>query len=185
MRGITKMILFVLALMVTLPVLAEGNFAKMEYAFRDMDGDTPNKNGANLTVGTELNKTFAVDGKLEARWSNGDDSNFSKRLEAGLTGKLGNAYLRGGVGEKLTPHGNYSYYTIEPGYKFDVTKDLKLVTAYRFRDAFSSEQAEETHQVKLGAEYAIAADKALVASVGRSWGDIQYNSVNLGYAIKF
>lgn len=177
-----------LSLLVVMPMaaLAEGNYAKMEYAFRDMDGDTPNKNGGNLTLGTELSKTFAVEGKLEGRFSNGEDTNFSKRVEGALISQLGGgAYVRTAIGEKISTSGAYSYYSIEPGYKYALSKDLKLGVAYRFRDAFDSEQAEETHQAKVSAEYALAADKALTASFGRSWGDSQYNSVNLGYAIKF
>lgn len=173
----------------TAPEAAKTNFVKLEYAFRDYDADQPNKNGLNLTVGGAIAPRVALDLKTEFRVENGSETT-SNRIEAGATYAVGTyndvAFtVRGAVGEKFTNGDRYSYYAIEPGASYAVNDKLSLNTAYRFRTAFSDSYDDETHQVKVGAAYKVSQNTAILASVGRSWGDSQYNSFNLGYGIKF
>lgn len=198
----TKLVLVALALVATsasaleldkklsvAPVEAKTNFAKIEYAFRDYDGNAANKNGFNLTVGGVVAPGIALDLKTEFRLTNGSET-ISNRVEAGATYDIGTYRdvkfaVRGGLGEKFTNGDNFTYYSIEPSASYAINDDVTVTTSYRFRDAFNNARAEETHQVKVGGAYKLTENTALVASIGRSWGDVQYNSVNVGYRIKF
>ena len=173
----------------TTPVEAKTNFAKIEYAFRDYDGDAANKNGINLTVGGVVAPRIALDLKTEFRLTNGSEA-ISNRFEAGATYAVGTYNdikfaVRGGLGEKFTNGDNYTYYSVEPSASYAINSDVTVTTSYRFRDAFNDARRDETHQVKVGGSYKLTDNTALVASIGRSWGDVQYNSVNVGYGIKF
>lgn len=164
------------------------NFGKVEYAFRDYEGSA-NKNGANITLGREVAPGIKLDGKVEFRHENGSEK-ISNRAEVGATYTYAlltntNVFVRGAVGEKFTDGDSYSYYVVEPGVKLALNKEWAVVSSYRFRDAFNDGRAEETHRAKIGAEYALTKTTVLTADVARSWGDSQYNSVNVGYGFKF
>lgn len=179
-----KILLVTLLALAATTVQAADNFGKIEYAFRDIDGDAPNKNGLNITVGHKFNPSWAIDGKAEIRVENGTES-VSNRLELGTTYSEKNLFVRGSVGEKFKEGSSFAYYTVEPGAKFDLTKDLKLIGSYRYRNAFNTSNDDETHRAQVGAEYSLDKTSAVTASVGRSWGDTQYNSVNVGYKVNF
>lgn len=173
----------------TAPVAAKTNFVKLEYAYRDVDGDAANKQGLNLTVGGVVAPRVALDLKTEFRAENGTQ-NIANRVEAGATYAIGTysdvAFaVRGSVGEKFTSGDRYSYYTVEPSASYAVTDALTVSTSYRLRTAFSDSIDDETHRLNFGTAYKVSQNTAILASVGRSWGDVQYNSFNLGYGIKF
>jgi opacity protein-like surface antigen len=180
------------------------SFGSIEYAFRDYDGNVENQNGINLKLGREVAPGIKIDGVAQFRRENGTE-NTSNRLELGGTYELGNLFVRGAVGRKFASgydtvtvrhhhrsrtvdvgdNDAYSYYAIEPGIKFNLTNKVTLDTTYRYRDTFDSDYQDQTHRVKVGAKYSLTKDTALTASVARSWGDKEYNSFNVGYAIKF
>lgn len=172
------------------------NFGKIEYAFRDYDGNVSNQNGINLTVGREVAPGIVLDANTAFRTSNGNATN-SNRFEIGATYSVPVAdsvsgYIRGGLGYTYgglvnTPvSGNdYTYFAVEPGINYTINKTWIVGASCRFRDAFSDSVQAETHQAKFGAAYALTDASSLTASFGRSWGDAQYNSLNLGYAFKF
>jgi len=164
------------------------NFGSIEYAFRDYDGDTANRNGINLRAGREIAPGIKLDGKVEFRRENGSE-NTANRMEAGATYEIGYLFVRGAVGHRFSSgdsgNGEYGYYSLEPGVKLPVTKALSVSTSYRFRDSFKDDTNAETHQAKLGAEYKLTKTTAITGSVARSWGDQHYNSINVGYSIKF
>lgn len=178
-----KIVLATLLALTTVSAIAADNFGKIEYAFRDVEGD-PNKNGLNLQIGHTFNKAWAVDAKSEFRRENGSDTT-SNRLELGTTYTQGNLFVRGGLGDKFTSGSDYTYYSIEPGFKYEVTDGLKLVTSYRYRNAFNTSNNDEQHRAQVGAEYAVFKEEYVTASFGRTWGDAQYNSVNVGYKVEF
>lgn len=166
------------------------NFGKIEYNFRDYDANVRNQVGGSITLGREVAPGIKLDGKAEFRVANGTDT-ISNRLEVGATyatALVGNwgAFVRGAAGEKFTNGDNYTYFSVEPGVTYALNKDWAFSGSYRYRDAFSDGKAgAETHRVQVGAAYSLTQNTVLTASVGRSLGDVQYNSVNVGYGFKF
>ena len=185
-----------LASFVSMPVAQAADdlksFGKIEYAFRDVDANADNKNGANITIGREVAPGVKFDLKTEFRRENGS-GNTSNRFEVGGTmeNQLSDntrLFVRGAVGEKfISGAGNddFAYYSLEPGVKVGLSKDLTLIGSYRFRDSFSGNDSDETHRVRVGGEYALSNATFVTADVARSLGDTQYNSVNVGYGFRF
>lgn len=173
----------------TTPIEAKTNFAKIDYAFRNYDNKTASQNGINLTVGGVVAPNIALDLTTEFKVENGSKT-ISNRIETGATYTVGTFRdikfaVRGGVGEKFADRSNFTYYTVEPIVSYAVNDDVTVTTSYRFRDAFRTVHADKTHQVSVGGAYKLTENTALVASISRSWGDVQYNSVTVGYGIKF
>jgi opacity protein-like surface antigen len=167
------------------------NFGKIEYAFRDIDGDHANKNGINLTLGREFAPGIKLDAKFEYRNDNSSDQ-VSYRTEVGAAFERTilpstKAFVRTAVGKKFND-GNgddYGYYSIEPGIKYALNNRWAINTSYRFRDTFRNNTAEETHRGKIGVEYALTKTTTVNVDVARYWGDRQYNGINVGYGFKF
>lgn len=179
------LIAFVLGLGLSFSAMAaENNFVKFEYEFNQVDGNHDNGNQFNVQVGHKYDNGIKLDAKGEFARAN-NTGNLGDRFELGAGYELGFLNIRGAVGEKFTNGDQYAYYLIEPGVKVPLDQNLSVFAKYRFRDAFDSGRTEETHRVKLGAEYALTKTTAVEASVARSWGDAQYNTVQVAYAIKF
>ena len=172
-------------------VAADGlNFGKLDYTFRDYDGTGSNRNGAEITLGRQIVPGFVVDGRAELLVTNGSE-NTANRLEAGasilapLTSDI-TGFVRGAVGERFVSGDRYSYYSVEPGVSVALNKEWGVNTSYRFRDSFSSNTVgAESHLFRVGTSYALTENTSVTASIGRVWGDEQYNVVNVGYGFKF
>lgn len=171
-------------LMVSASAWAAGDsFGKLEYAFRDVDG-ADNKSGYNLQVGTKVNDNVDVDGKVQWRRTNGTGSS-STRFEVGSTLHEEHFYVRGGIGQKFVGADDYTFYSIEPGVKCKLSKDLTVTTAYMYRDTFDSSINDKNHAVRFSADYKITSNGSVTGSVGRYWGDTEYDAVNVGYKVTF
>lgn len=166
------------------------NFGKLEYNFRDYDGDARNQTGGTVVLGRQLSENVKIDGTAEFRTINGADTT-STRLEVGSTvstvlGSKWGAYIRGSVGERFVQDDDYSYFGIEPGITYAANANWAFSTSYRYRDAFvDGTDGAETHRARVGAAYALTTNTVLTASVARNLGDVQYNEVNVGYGFKF
>lgn len=182
-------------LIVTAMLLAAGTafaqgFGSVEYGSRDGVNGNADANSVKVTIGKKF--TENITGDLSSRFAKeeGTASNNSTRLEAGVTGSYAvgdgfTVYTRGAVGEKFTSTDNFSYYSVEPGVKYAVTPVLSVKAGYRYRDAFSNSNGDQTRTVRLGAEYAMSKSYSLGLGYDRVRGDSDYNAVLASVNFKF
>lgn len=165
---------------------AADNFGHIQLVHRSTTGDdagSPNRNGANITLGHKLEKNFSLDFNGQYREQNGDNKDATTRLEIGATPQNERFYVRGALGVKTNDE-SHLYYSIEPGLRWTLSPKLTAKTAYRYRDAFSSAN-DQTHTARLGLEYAVTDLQSITAGYDRSFGDSEWNGLSLGYAVKF
>jgi hypothetical protein len=190
-----KSILLAALLAVSTSVMAEGNFAHIQYAFRDTvssNSQDPNRQGVNFTFGTKVypGVTLDINNQFRTERLNSDTGSSSNRLEAGLTGQFDvlkdvAVYGRGALGQKFATSEDHTYYSLEGGVKTQVTPDLNVRVAYRFRDSFNDTYADKTNTIRLGAEYALNKTSALTLGIDRAYGDSEFIGYNAGYVVKF
>jgi opacity protein-like surface antigen len=192
-----KSLLVSLALLASTSVMAEDakNFAHIQYTLRDTIADDkadPNRQGVNFTLGRNIGNGITLDVGQQFRTEklNSNNGESTNRLEAGAAYQYGltkdiSLYTRGAIGEKFTSSDDYLYYSIEPGVKAQVTKDLTAKVGYRYRDAFNDTKDEKTNTARIGVEYALAKDQAVTLGVDRSYGASEFVGYNAGYVIKF
>ena len=190
-----KSILFAALLAVSTSVMAEGNFAHIQYAFRDTvasNSDDTNRQGANFTFGTTVYPGVVLDINNQFRTErlNSENGSSSNRLEAGVTKVIDltndvAVYGRGAIGQKFATSEDHTYYSVEGGVRTQVTSALNLRAGYRFRDAYSNTYADKTNTIRLGAEYALNKTSALTLGIDRAYGDSEFIGYNAGYVVKF
>ena len=114
----------------------------------------------SITVRTALGKGFAGDvAVINSR--NNTTRATSVRQEVGVTAvgfetSVLTANVRTAVGVKsVSGADRVEYYSLEPGVNFKVTPDLTARVAYRYRDAFSSADADRSDTMRYGLSYAL------------------------------
>ncbi len=175
------------------PITAPDSFIHGQYTFRDSiasDKEDPNRQGINLTVGRNIGYGIQLDGGVQVRNENGAYGRDTTRLETGATYQFGLTqdvvlYTRGALGYKLTDQEDSTYYSVEPGVRYQVTPALNLRAGYRYRTAFSDSIFDKTNTVRFGAEYTLSKTQSLTAGVDRFYGDTETLGVNLGYVVRF
>ena len=183
-----KKLLTLVTFLFATSVMAEGNYAGIQFQSRNGLGGGQDANAYGLTVGQSINKYF--DAEVHARVKSNDDDTNNTRIEGAVIGKLPlvdglSVYTRGAVGEKLNGQDNFAYWSVEPGVKYQVSEALTVKTGLRFRDAFNSDDNDSTRTWRVGADYAITKNSVLSAGIDRSFGDSEFVSLNLGYGVKF
>jgi opacity protein-like surface antigen len=169
------------------------NFIHLQYAYRDTiasDKADPNRQRVNFTFGSKLLDNLTWDVNNQFRSENGRNGNEATRLETGLSYQYGvlkdvALYTRGAVGYKYTNGADYSYYSVEPGVKVQLTSPLAVKVGYRFRDSFSDSYFDQTNTLRLGAEYTLSENTMVTAGLDRSWKDSEFLGANAGYVVKF
>ena len=139
---IKLLVLFCASLMLTTPAFAyegKGYQDKVKYGVRYDDSSVSSKDQMNVRI------------DLDREWDNGFKLGYGSRSNHRFEGdrntqrhmvrigqEFGNFVVNGQVGIKL-PHGkDHSYFwTVQPGYKFKLTKDLQLRLSYDYREGFS------------------------------------------------
>lgn len=180
---------FLIALMLTLSTsaFAEGNYAGIKFETRNGLNGTQDANAYSLTVGQSVNKY--LDAEVSARVKSNDNDTNNTRAELALVAKdtygAFTPYVRGAVGEKFDGSDNAAYWSVEPGVKVALTQDLSVKGGIRFRDAFKTNDQDSTRTYRLGVEYAITKTASLSAGVDFQRGDSEYNTIGLGYNVKF
>lgn len=163
------------------------NFAHIQLVHRSTVGDNandPNRRGINITTGHKLASNFMLDIASQYREQNGLNKNPSTRFEIGATPNNDSFYLRTALGVKSNDD-SHLYYSLEPGLKWKLSDKLLAKTAYRYRNAFNEANADETHTIRIGMEYALTESQSITAGYDRSYGDSEFNGLSAGYAIKF
>lgn len=181
--------LFFILAMLSVGVANAGGFGAVEYSGRDGVDGTADSTAYKVTIGTTLTDTLKVDLSNQFKQNDGTHTNQS-RLETGLTyaqpvAKNLTAYGRVAVGEKFTTTSDFAYYSIEPGVKYALTPSLSVKAAYRYRNAFSGDNADRTNAVRLGTEYNISDKYTVGLGFDRVRGDSDYNATNVILGMKF
>jgi len=166
-----------------------GGFGGIEYGHRNgVDGAADNQS-VKLTVGTDLNSMFKADVSLRQKMDTAENLS-DTRLESGLTATVpvvGNLsfYTRGAAGQKFKTTENYTYYSIEPGVKYQLANALTVKAGWRHRDALDNANADQTRSWRLGADYALTKNYSVAVGYDRVRGDSNYNAVNTSLNFKF
>lgn len=168
--------------------IAEGNYAGVKFETRNGLNGTQDANAYSIVAGQNINQY--LDAEVYARVKSNDNDTNNTRLELGAIGKLpvtswATAYVRGAVGEKFDGSDNAAYWSVEPGVKVALTQDLSVKGGIRFRDAFNTNDNDSTRTYRLSADYAITKASTLTAGVDLQRGDSEYNTLGLGYNVKF
>jgi hypothetical protein len=191
-----KKILLATLLATSFNAIAEENsFVHGQYTFRDTissDSANPNRQGVNLIIGHKVAPNITVDlgSQFRTEKLNSENGSSSNRLEAGASyGYAINQdvalYVRGALGEKFSALDNFSYYSVEPGVKAQLTSNIVGKVGYRYRDSFGDSKADKTNTFRVGVEYALNKTNAITTSVDRSYGDSEFVGYNVGYLVKF
>ena len=191
-----KKLLLATLVMISTSALADGNNSiGISYALRDSiagDSDRPNRQGYNLVYAHKFNQNWAADINQQFRTErlNTEDGNNDLRLETGVTytqpvvDKI-SVYTRGALGYRFTSTVDHTYYSVEPGVRFQATEPLNLRMGWRYRDSFNDTINFQTHTVRVAAEYALTKEDVLTVGVDRFYGDSQTMGYNLGYVHRF
>jgi opacity protein-like surface antigen len=164
------------------------NFGHIQYAYRSTTGDNandPNRQGGGISLGHKFSNNSQIDLVSQFRIQNGNTTNTMGRTEVGVTLSEGHFYVRGATGLRNTSTDSDGYYSIEPGLKVKLNDTWTTKVGYRYRDSYSDSVNDQTHTVRLGAEYALNDTSSLTAMYDRSHGDADFDGVNLGYYFKF
>jgi opacity protein-like surface antigen len=179
-----------IAMLMTSSAFAAEPFASVKYKYEDAVSSKNNRSGYEITVGDKLNDTVSVDITTENLvQSNGGPQ--TNRLEVGATGSLPvgpvSLYARGSVGEKfVSGNNNFGYYSIEPGVSVPLpVSGLSANLGYRFRDAFSSNQGDQTRTLRAGVQYQLTKTFTLNAGYENARGDLRYNGYSFGVSAHF
>lgn len=175
-----------LALTLFVSVAQADGYSSVRGEYRPGRNGTQDSEAASITVGKNINQY--IDGELHARIKSNDDTN-NTRVEGAVIGKLPltdevSFYTRGAVGEKFDGSNNDAYWSVEPDIRALVTSALTAKAGLRFRDAFDN-SSDSTRTYRVGADYAL--DKTSVVTLGydRSYGDSEFDAVNVGYGVKY
>lgn len=181
--------LFALAILALSGAAFAGGFGSVEYQGRDGVNGAADARATKVTVGTDLTDSVKVDFSIHQKTD--DASTLSdNRVEGGVTytapiaGNL-SGYGRVGFGQKFSTGADYSYYSVEPGVKYALTPALSVKAGYRYRDAVSNANGDQTRAVRLGAEYALTKNYFVGVGYDRVRGDSEYNSYNASVGFKF
>ena len=166
-------------------------FIRLQTTVRDFvedDSTRPNRYGVKATIGHALdeNKNFIgdVDIQTQATSKDGAASVFS-RVEGGLTITNGSVFVRTALGERLNAINNWSYYSIEPGYKYRFNDKFAASVAWRWRAALDDKFADDSGTWKFGAEYSLDKVNSLNIMGLVSRGDADWNGLNFGFTHRF
>lgn len=191
----TRSILLAVLLAISTGAYAEGNFAHIQYTFRDTvasNSDDTNRQGVNFTFGTTVSPGVVLDVNNQFRTErlNSDTGSSSNRLEAGVTKNLeltNNVvvYGRGALGQKFATSEDHSYYSVEGGVKTQLTTALNVRAGYRYRDSFNDSVSDKTNTIRFGAEYALNKNNVVTLGIDRAYGDSEFIGYNAGYLVKF
>jgi hypothetical protein len=190
-----KILLAALLIISFIAVAEEHMFVHGQYALRDtVSGDSanPNRQGVNLVIGHKVTPNITIDlgSQFRTEKLNSKDGSNSNRLEAGAAYAYNinqdiALYIRGGLGEKFSSSDNFSYYSVEPGIKTQITSNIVGKVGYRYRDSFSDLGDDKTNTFRLGIEYALNKINAITIGVDRSYGNSEFVGYNVGYLVKF
>ena len=179
----------ILASLLASSIAFAGGFGSVEYSSRDGVNGTADSSATKVTIGTDIASNVKLDVSLRQKTTQSTGLLSDNRLEGGLTvsqpvGPV-TAYVRGAMGQKYSTTGDFSYYSVEPGIKYQVYDLLTVKAGYRYRDAFTASNGDQTNTWRLGAEYMLG--KNYVAGIGydRVRGDSQYNAINASIGFKF
>lgn len=166
-----------------------GGYASVKIEARNGKSGTDDATAYGLTLGKSVNKW--LDAEVYARIKDNDNDTNNTRGELATIGKLPIAgtnfslYTRGALGQKFDGAGSDAYWSVEPGVKYALDPRLNLKAGLRFRDAFSDSANDLTRTYRIGAEFALTQTSTLSAGVDIQRGHSDYNTVGIGYSIKF
>ena len=191
-----KKLLSALLLVTTVSAWADtNNSLGISYALRDSiagDKDRPNRQGYNLVYAHRFNSNWAADVNQQFRTErlNTEDGNNDLRLETGVTYTQAvidkvSLYTRGALGYRFTSTVDHTYYSVEPGIRYQVTDPLNVRMGWRYRDSFNDTFNFQTHTVRVAAEYLLTKEDLLTIGVDRFYGDSETMGYNLGYVHRF
>lgn len=194
--------------LVALPTLAAANIvAGISYKGYIGNNNTPDANGYDLTLGTNVIDNLKLD--LNSEFTDYSDTKTNgNRLEVGLTPSyqftsypvgvygrlaLGNQWFSG-----LSPYAmalnnstSFGYGSVEPGVFYKPYKDNStgISLGYRFRGAFNDQPDYNSNAVILKGQYQIDKHNSVIGgyeyinSIDNS--DLSYNVLSVGYQASF
>jgi opacity protein-like surface antigen len=125
--------------------------------------------GASVSIGKPDNSKVSDESRNEAILGYGVKIN---KFYPYITGSLGVRSIFDGRNE-----GNYSYYTILPGVKYDITKKLYVDISYRYRDTFTDQVNWRSNTLFGAVGYKVTPRTSILFTYGDTFrGDYTSNS---------
>jgi hypothetical protein len=179
-----KIILSILALFVSLPVLA----GSVSIELQDMDTKrgVSDMRAAILTVRDNITKN--VFGDIAVTGVKVDSTQaISNRVEGGVmvTSDHGLS-LRVAVGERYTGQTNYAYYSINPSFAHPIGKTGFVGSVgWRWREAFDDVNNDQTKSWRVGLAYNVNKTNTVGVAYYKVNGTIEQNIIGLNYTRRF
>ena len=170
---------------------SQDSFVRVDGVYRNYDGSSTEAFGGNVVLGRSIAKHTVVDGNIQFRHKDEGTNRDSNRLEVGLTQGVPvlvnglTLYTRGAVGQKFVGDDNFSYYSIEPGVRYEVVPGTGVRAGWRYRDAFEAGNNDQTRTWRVGFDHALTRSTYVQVGVDRSTGDSEWTGVSVGYGMRF
>ena len=164
-----------------------GEYVKVSGEYRNGRNGTQDSETFGITIGTNIDRY--LDAELQSTVKSNDDDTNNTRVEAALIGKYPilsrlSLYARGAIGEKFNGSTNDEYLSIEPGVRYSVSPDLNLKAGLRFRESIDLDN-DSTTTFRVSGGYNLTKTSIVSLGYDRSYGDSEYDAVNLGYTIAY
>jgi opacity protein-like surface antigen len=182
-----KKIIAMLALSISSAVYAAS--ATVEYQSVTGVNGSKDQAGYLIAVREDINKNFTGDVVFSTRQTDITNS-LSTSIAAGITSKVSSGtirpFLRISIGERFVSSGSYSFYSIEPGITVPFgSSGISGRLGWRYRDAFSASNNNETRTWRAGASYAVNKENSIGVRYEQVRGDSNQNSWNFNYTRNF
>lgn len=155
--------------------------------------DTANK--AVYKIGIEQNAIggLFLGANFQTSQVQPDNGALSQNIEglAGYKFGMGPVALKGslGLGERFTNGNNFPYYVGRLGADYKIDKNITWnAVQYRYRNAFDTVNAYQSHQIGTGLTYNIAPSQAIYANIYRNLDsayNVTDNGVEMGLKVSF
>jgi hypothetical protein len=185
-----KKVFAILALALTGSAFAGSGGVGFEFE-RERGNDSPNtfENTVSVAPYYKFDNDIKADIKFYASREDGDktienkvEARIQKMWEVFPKTKLG---ARVSIGEKFTSTKDFAYYTFEPKASYALTNALSLQAAYRYRNAFDTDNNYQTRTTKLGFDYALTKNDEVGVRYLMKRGDSNTNGIEFAYTRGF
>jgi hypothetical protein len=153
-----------------------------------------NKAVYNISASHDLGGGVYVLGTAGTSQAEPSDGALNQTIDASVGYKLptfANLSLKGsaGVGERFTTGNDFSYYVLRGNVDYKINDTIQInAVQYRYRNAFDSVNAFESHQIGTGLTYTFAKNQAVYTKVYRNFDNnfnATDNAVVIGYKVSF
>lgn len=138
----------------------------------------PSINAYGLTLDSKLTAAHSVKG------GNFSTAEVRARKDFAVA-KDTTAFVRGGLGKAYAAGESMTFYTIEPGANYALSKGLNLNASYKFSNSFNRADDAKVNTTYVGLDYALTKKDSLGLKLYKDYGDVKGKGFVVGYTRSF